>query len=140
VNPRESNPDHVAHRLTGSDAIVEAVEAARTFGLSRGLSDGELARLCIIVEELVANLYDHAGLTHQSEIEMTIARVAAGIRISIVDTGIPFDPRTIPHSERPERGGGAGLALVQAWAEILGYEASDLGNRLDLLVPLPSPE
>ena len=37
--------------------------AARAFGEAQWLTDDESARLCVIVEELVANLYDHGGVT-----------------------------------------------------------------------------
>lgn len=140
MSPRESNPANLTRRLQGDEAIVEAIEAARLFGQSCNLADEELARLCIIVEELIANLYDHGGLTARDEVELTLVAEQAGIRVTIVDSGMPFDPRTAPASAQPERGGGAGLALVRAWAEIMGYEVTPAGNRLELLVPLRSRE
>lgn len=135
MSPRESNPDRLNRRLGGGGTIVEAVEAARAFGRSRRLAGEDLARLCIIIEELIANLYDHAGLTEQDEVELTLVGEAAGMRVTIVDAGEPFDPRTTPDSSPPDRGGGAGLALVRAWTEILSYEVTGDGNRLELLVP-----
>ncbi|HET9334822.1 MAG TPA: ATP-binding protein [Sphingomicrobium sp.] len=140
MSPRESNPASLTRRFRGRETIVDAIEAARGFGRSLGLADEDLARLCIIVEELVANLYDHGGLAEQDEVELTLAGETAGIRVTMVDPGFPFDPWTEAGSTQPERGGGAGLALVHAWAEILSYDAAGTGNRLELFLPLRSPE
>lgn len=119
---------------------MEAIKAARAFGGSCRLAEEDLARLCIIVEELVANLYDHGGLTDRDEVELSLVAEQAQIRVTIVDCGMPFDPRMAPSFVQPERGGGAGLALVRAWAESMSYEVTGAGNRLELLMPLRSRE
>ena len=131
----ESNSDRLTRPLLGDAAIVEAVDAARAFGRSCSLADEDLVRLCIIVEELIANLHDHGGLTDRDEVELTLVAEPAYIHVTIVDPGKAFDPRTAPNSSQPERGGGAGLALVRAWAEIISYEVTGAGNRLELLMP-----
>ena len=135
VTPRESNPDQLFCRFRGRDAISEATDAARAFGKSHWLADDELARLCIVVEELVANLYDHGGLSAQDEIELALACNSDGIHLSIFDPGAPFDPwAAAPRAHRPNRGGGAGIDLVRAWAKLISYRSSSDGNRLDILL------
>jgi anti-sigma regulatory factor (Ser/Thr protein kinase) len=137
VTPRESNPDRLSCRLQGAQAIAQASDAARTFATSQWLTDEELARLCIIVEELVANLYDHGGLAGQDQVELNFAREPDGIRVIIVDPGAPFDPWTAPRiAERPERGGGVGIDIIRAWAQFVDYRATAEGNRLELLLPV----
>lgn len=135
MSPRESNPVKLTCRLQGGGKIVEVIGAARAFGRSCSLADEDLVRLCIIVEELIANLHDHGGLTDRDEVELTLVAEPAYIHVTIVDPGKAFDPRTAPNSSQPERGGGAGLALVRAWAEIISYEVTGAGNRLELLMP-----
>ena len=133
----ESNSDRISCTLRGSDAVSNASSAARSFGEAQWLTDDELARLCIIIEELVANLYDHGGVTGEHEVELTLASEPDGIHITLLDPGTPFDPRTAPSSrQRPERGGGAGIDIVRAWAEFVDYRATDQGNRLELLLPV----
>ena len=101
------------------------------------LNDDELARLCIVIEELIANLYDHGGLSEDDEVELNLLVDPEGIRVAIIDPGNPFDPWTAPRrAEQTSRGGGAGIDLVTAWAHFLGYESSAGTNRLEFLLPL----
>jgi anti-sigma regulatory factor (Ser/Thr protein kinase) len=101
------------------------------------LNEDEQARLCVVIEELVANLYDHGGLSDQDEVELTLTRDPAGVRVSLVDPGAPFDPWSArSKSARPDRGGGVGIDIVKAWALYTGYEASKGANRLEFLLPI----
>lgn len=123
--------------LSGSGAIVEAAKAARAFGESQWLGDDELARLCVVVEELVANLYDHGGLTENDEVALDIAVETEGIRVSIEDPGASFDPWQAPRKpDAPERGGNVGIDIVRAWASYISYSPSPDGNRLEFLLPV----
>jgi len=137
MSPRESNSDRMTCQLRGSDAVIQAAAAARAFGEAQWLGDDECARLCIIVEELVANLYDHGGLTDQDKVELSLDSEPIGIRIIIADRGKPFDPRTAqPSRQRLERGGGAGIEIVRSWAQFVDYIVSAEGNRLELVLPI----
>ena len=136
VSPRESNPDRLSLCLRGDGAIGQAVDAARALGMGHGLEKDDLARLCIVVEELVANLYDHGGVTPEDDVQLSIAGDPNGIRISIVDPGVPFNPwATVPAIGTVERGANAGLSLVRAWAELVDYRRSGDRNHLELLLP-----
>lgn len=111
-------------------ATTQAFCAART------LEAPIAARLAIIVEELVTNLVEHGGVEEDDEIELTLEGGDGAIRIGLGDSGRAFDPRdSAPTGEIPDRGGGAGLDLVRAWAEILDYRSRDGWNRLDLRMP-----
>jgi serine/threonine-protein kinase RsbW len=137
MSPREPNPDRMSCLLQGSDAIGKAIAAARAFGEAFGLTGSQLARLCIVIEELVANLCDHGGLTGVDEVELTFVGEPHHVRVTLVDRAQPFDPRLAPPGEQhPERGGGVGVDIVRAWAQIIGYEVTAEGNRLELLLPL----
>ena len=137
MSPRESYPDGLNCRLQGSVVVGDAGAAARGFGEANELAKQDLARLSIVVEELVANLYDHGGLSDADEVDLTLTAEPGAIRIVIADSAAPFDLRSAPPGTGPqERGGGAGLDLVRAWAEVIDYRATDQGNRLELLLPL----
>jgi serine/threonine-protein kinase RsbW len=135
VSPSESNPDRLSVCLAGSNAIAQAASAARQFGEAQGLAKDRLARLCIVIEELVANLYDHGGVTEQDEVQLAIASQPAGIHVSIVDPGKPFDPWALPAGGGASNHGGAGLSLIRAWSERVSYRSSIDGNQLELLLP-----
>ena len=137
MNQRESNPDNLVRRLQGAEAIAEAAGAARAFGEAQWLEDDELARLCIVIEELVANLYEHGGLTEEGIVELCLLRDPVGIRVSISDPGTPFDPwSALSRTERTDRGGGVGIDIVRAWAHFIGYHSSNEGNRLEFILPV----
>jgi anti-sigma regulatory factor (Ser/Thr protein kinase) len=137
MSTSESNPSALTCRFHGQAAIREASEAARSFGAEQMLDEDELARLCIVIEELVANLFDHGGLGVDDQIELGLAVVPEGIRVSICDKGAPFDPwSALPKDERPDRGGGAGIGIVKAWAHLIAYRATDEGNQLQFLLPI----
>jgi len=136
VSSSESNPDRAQLRLSGKDAIGDALEAARTFAEQQWLTDDETARLCVIVEELVTNLYDHAGLTDDHEVEMSLDVEPDGLHLVLIDPSPPFDPRSAPSSHKKDRGGGAGIEIVRAWAEIVDYSETSDGNRLEVVMPV----
>jgi anti-sigma regulatory factor (Ser/Thr protein kinase) len=137
VSPRESNPDCISRRLRGETAIIDAVEVARSFAASQWLGDDELARLSIVVEEMVANLYDHGGLTEQDEVGLDLAVDPDGVRVSITDPGTPFDPWEAPRKAgAAEQGAGVGIDIVRAWAHFIGYSSTPEGNRLEFLLPV----
>jgi len=127
----------MSRRLRGGGAIVEAAAAAREFGQSQWLGADELARLCIVVEELVANLYDHGGLTDRDDVTLDFTVESEGIRVVIEDPGTSFDPWRAPRkAEASERGGNVGIDIVRAWASYLSYSPSPDGNRLEFLLPV----
>jgi serine/threonine-protein kinase RsbW len=107
------------------------VEAAQHFGVDQALELDHAARLSIIVEELVFNLVEHGGMGEDGLIELVLTHQAGVVEIALSDSGIAFDPREAESDEAiPERGGGAGIDLVRAWAEIVDYEQDGGRNRL----------
>jgi serine/threonine-protein kinase RsbW len=136
MSPRESYSNRVTCLLSGHDVVSQASQAAREFAETQALSSDESARICIVIEELMANLIDHGGLTERDPVELILDNEAGGIRIIIADRGKPFDPRsTPPNDQRPERGGGVGIEIVRAWAQFVDYAVTAEGNRLELLLP-----
>jgi len=133
-----SVPESNLSRLDGADPVHRAVTRARAFGEAHGMAANSVARLVILVEELVMNLFDHAGIVAGERVELGLVRETSGVRMLLVDPGAPFDPRESVQDDDtdvPDRGGGAGLALVRAWAEILDYRSVDGFNRLELRLP-----
>jgi anti-sigma regulatory factor (Ser/Thr protein kinase) len=132
----ESNPREMSAILEGEAGLRSAIDLSRCFGKSNQLSDDDCFRLCIIVEELAANLLDHGGAGLEPA-QLVLAREPGAVRLVLTDSGRPFDPRTAPaRPARRKRGGGAGLAIVRRWAEILAYSSADGRNRLELIIPL----
>ena len=123
--------------MAGPTALGDAIASTRRFGLELELKARDLARLCIVVEELITNLCEHGVCETEREITLELFRHPCGLNLVFEDNGAPFDPRTASApDDLPHRGGGAGLRLVRAWSEIVGYESGDDGNRLELLLNL----
>ena len=109
------------------------VEGAQGFSDQCALDAGHAARLAIMIEELVMNLVEHGGLGADGMIELVLTHEDGVVAIMLSDTGAAFDPRAAESNEAiPERGGGAGIDLVRAWAEIVDYRSHAGRNRLIL--------
>lgn len=134
---RESQTDRQRIDVAGPTALGDAVAAARRYAIGQGLGDRDRARLCIVVEELIANLYEHGICETEREISLELGRLPSSISVAIEDNGAPFDPRTAPDVDQQSvTGAGAGLRLVGAWSEIVSYESSNGRNRLELELAL----
>jgi anti-sigma regulatory factor (Ser/Thr protein kinase) len=131
---RESNS--LVITLGGEDAVHAATAAARSFAAEFGLGHDDTARLCIVIEELVTNLYEHGGVSGGDRVKLAFASEPGGVRIVLDDPGIAFDPRGTASGAVPDRGGGAGVNLVRAWTQILDYRSIGGVNTLSLLLPL----
>ena len=93
----------------------------------------EVAKLAIIVEELVMNLYEHGRVRAQDVVTLEMSSTDEAVDLVLVDPGFPFDALAAPLSrETPARGGGAGLELIRAWASTTNYESGAGLNRLSL--------
>ena len=133
---RESIPEPLRLSLSGETVVHDATLAARDFGVGAAMDDSDVARLAIVVEELVTNLYDHGGLKFDDMFTIELSITGDAVSLVIVDPGKPFDPslhqldRTIP-----SRGGGAGLKLVRTWATSVEYGMQGGLNRLSVRLP-----
>lgn len=134
---RESQSDRQRIDVAGPTGLGDAVAAARRYAIDHGLGDRDLARLCIVVEELIANLHEHGVWETEREISLELRRLPSSIMVCIEDNGAPFDPRTAPSLDpQSVAGAGAGLRLVGAWSENIGYQSSNGRNRLELELAL----
>jgi serine/threonine-protein kinase RsbW len=135
----DNNPRLTAVASFASDfrAVSAALDLAAQFIAEAACGPDAEARLMIIVEELVANLVEHGDAEAEEAITLELAALGQDIGLTLSDAGTPFDPRSVaaPADVPPERGGGAGLAFVQAWSHIVSYEPVDGRNVLVLIIP-----
>ena len=116
-------------------AIAQAVGFARDF-IGECRSDADLqAKFAIVVEELVANIVEHGESAAGSAITLQLSIDGGDVGLTLSDAGCAFDPRLAERLDAPpERGGGAGLALVRRWARIVDYARVDGRNVLRLVI------
>lgn len=120
-------------RFRGADGLKAAVSRSLLALSAMGLAPSDHSRLAIMIEELLANLFDHGRTGPDSVIVLRLARHPDHVQLVLEDGGTAFDPAGVdPDEPVPDRGGGAGLALVRAWAEQLSYASEPELNRLEL--------
>jgi anti-sigma regulatory factor (Ser/Thr protein kinase) len=74
-------------------------EAARKFGFE----EDDLYKLELAVEEAITNVVHHAFEAGEAgSFDIICERVSRGIRISIKEKGLPFDPNKLPLYSRPD--------------------------------------
>ncbi len=130
------------HEEIAADARATraAVDLARDFAARAGLGEDLRARLAIVVEELVANIVEHGAAPADSVIAVDLARGKEAVSLTIADGGAAFDPTTAGQEDIiPERGGGAGLALVRRWTSGFEYERREGQNIVRLTIPVSAP-
>jgi anti-sigma regulatory factor (Ser/Thr protein kinase) len=95
-------------------------EARRTLGVGFGdLDPDTLARLRLLVTELVTNSVRHGGLAEDDSIELSVRRAEDRIRVAVTDPGAGFRPAT-PARPDADRPAGWGLYLVDRLADRWG--------------------
>jgi anti-sigma regulatory factor (Ser/Thr protein kinase) len=118
-------------------AVSAAMQLARDFIVAAKCGPETEAKLLIIIEELVANVIEHGKVAPDSDIALALSADSAEIRVALSDAGVAFDPcqAPAPGDAPPERGGGAGIALVRQWSADMAYRREDGRNHLVLMVP-----
>jgi serine/threonine-protein kinase RsbW len=134
----DNNPALTAQCTLVADhtAIAAAIDHAKVFAAGASCGAEAEARLLILIEEAVSNIIEHGNAPLGSTIGIEIAAIGADIGVTITDAGGYFDPRA--HDPGPvvvsERGGGAGIALIQAWSTLIDYAQADGRNTLRLVI------
>ena len=131
MTPRDSAA--IELRFSGGQPLADVLRAALAEGERLQLAGAAAARFNIVLEELLANLFEHGGLGAEGRVELSIARRGEQVELQLFDTGAPFDPRRATRAMAiPERGGGAGLDIVSRWTEFLSYTPGPPLNSLVL--------
>jgi len=97
-------------------------------GAQAGLSEDDVAKLELVVDEACANVIEHAyGNDVSQEITVRATFDDKEIRIGIVDAGCGFDPSNVPSEELSKliaerRSGGLGLRIIRTLMDQVRYE------------------
>ncbi len=118
--------------------IEGAVQWANQITGRLGAGPAERYAIALAVEEVCANLFEHAYGPGGGPIAIAIARRAHELVLTICDRGPPFDPGAAPRpdlrsslAERPI--GGLGWHLVKRLMDEVRYDTGGAINRLTLV-------
>jgi serine/threonine-protein kinase RsbW len=137
MGARESNRERKQFAAAGPAAVRDAIAGALEFANAAGLTEAAGAKLAIIVEELVANLFEHGGLAAEDKADLELIKEAGGVRLVVEAPGKDFHPGApLTDTAIPKRGGGAGLRLVQAWSATIDHKRVGDRNRWTLMLSL----
>lgn len=117
--------------------LPRLLEVATDFARDAGLSNQELSRLLVIIDELFSNIvlhgYDRPDA--RGEVAISLSCEDGLLEMEIVDDGRAFNPLTapppdldLPASERPV--GGLGIHFVRQLVDHAEYLRQDGRNRL----------
>ncbi|MFM9851909.1 MAG: ATP-binding protein [Sphingomonadaceae bacterium] len=117
-------------------AISDALACAKLFAEHAKCGENACIKLAIVVEEVIANIVEHGECTPGSSINLSMAQNADQIIITVSDCGTRFDPLSVEASGKmpPQRGGGAGIALIRAWSLAVDWHYSDGRNHLRIVI------
>ena len=117
--------------------VRRGLATAMLFAGREALADEAADKLAIVVEEWLINVVEHGEAAPDSRIALRLERLDDVVRLTVSDAGQAFDPREVEfEGPNMERGGGAGLALIQAWSRVAAYTRRAGRNRLVLEMPL----
>ncbi len=112
-----------------------------------GLPTERRSLLELAVVEAATNVVRHAYRGCGGRVEVELTREGRAIALSVVDTGISFDPTRVPPprdldpddpSTWPE--GGMGLPIIRAACDELRYSSDGARNELTLRLMVDEPE
>jgi len=144
-----------------ADAVTSLLPLANERGLTLqtgalepALVDGDLARLLLVLLNLIENALTYTPVGGQ--VTINVARLPRWAELSVLDTGVGISAADVPHvferfyradsARRHERGGsGLGLAIAQTLVEAHGgtitlSSSVGVGSRFVVTLPLSSQQ
>jgi anti-sigma regulatory factor (Ser/Thr protein kinase) len=119
--------------------LVEQIEA---FGAEAGLLPDVTFRLTLALDEIVSNVIRHAfddDAEHQIVVTLDVA--SDFVTATVVDDGVPFDPRDAPIPDLDaaldeRQAGGLGMHLVRSTMDEIDYRREEGRNVLTVRTPV----
>lgn len=103
-------------------------EFVTTVGMQAGMSEDEVSKLVLAVDEACANVIEHAyGHDITKEVKLRASFDDESLRIAVIDTGKGFDPANIAQQGLDQliaerKTGGLGLRLIKKLMDEVQYE------------------
>ena len=122
-------------RLSTLSSLQDVIEE---FGNANDVPDGTIFLVSLELDELLTNYVRHS-LHHvqRPRMQMRVRLFPEKLVLSVVDTGPPFDPRSVPPPDtslgvEDREIGGVGLHLVRSYCDKMVYQSVRGCNYLQL--------
>jgi sigma-B regulation protein RsbU (phosphoserine phosphatase) len=127
------------------EEVMRGVELLREFATARGLTDRDVFRLSLALEECASNIVNHALQRNaRKTFEVNIERTRDRVVIELRDDGPEFDPTATPalapepNDDQDDSPGGWGIELVRRNIDDIRYQREAGRNVLRLTKRLAS--
>ena len=117
--------------------LARLQQEATTWLAGEGVAESAAGRILLALDEVAANIVNHAGLPAGEAFELVLERDDDGFVALFIDSGHPFDP-TAHAAPAPAADlthtpiGGFGLGLVRQLASCMEYRRADGRNQTSL--------
>jgi serine/threonine-protein kinase RsbW len=116
------------HVPSSTENLALIREFVTAVGTQAGMTEDEVAKLVLAVDEACANVIEHAyGHDSTKEVMLRASFDEETLRIAVIDTGKGFDPAKVTQSGLEQliaerRTGGLGLRLIKRLMDEVQYE------------------
>lgn len=134
---------------SGTQQVRQALDDTRDGLRAAGADPASCDASQIILGEVLNNVVEHAYSFEEGRpIELSIWLTEGGLRCEVVDHGVPMPNGVPPAGTLPEFDGsllealpegGFGWAIVRELTDNLQYFRTDGINKLQFLIPCPTP-
>ena len=123
------------------DSLHKMLELIRSEAIAAGFTSAMEAKLELALEEALVNIIKHGYPQSSGDIDLAITRFQSGIKITLKDTGIPYNPLNTSASVANDPAlplelipvGGYGIRLILTIMDHVEYQRVDDANILTLI-------
>jgi serine/threonine-protein kinase RsbW len=116
------------HVPSSTENLALIREFVTTVGVQAGMSEDDVAKLVLAVDEACANVIEHAyGHDLTKEVMLRAHFDDEALHIAVIDTGKGFDPAAVPQPGLDQlvaehKSGGLGMRLIKRLMDEVQYE------------------
>jgi serine/threonine-protein kinase RsbW len=128
---------------SSTDNLSVIRDFIKNTALSLGYSNAAIGNIILAVDEACTNIIKHAyKYSPTGDIQIELNRIANKFIITILDSGIEFDPNLIPEPDIKEyykqrRIGGLGMYLMKKMMDEVVYTKKKNKNQVKMVKYLP---
>jgi len=116
------------------ESVDESAVFAEKVARDWGYTDDFLSAIDLAVRESVANAVKHGNkFDEEKQVEVVFTDSSDGLRLSVRDFGVGFDPETIPDPTNPEnllKVNGRGILFMRTFMDEVDWEKADGGGMV----------